>query len=88
MLNIWVSGTTGWTGRELVRGVLEAEDMTPARRIARAIPMGQYQGPLVSGARCAPLAAWGGITGVVRGLDKLLFGAASRPWIAGAGHPV
>ncbi len=30
----------------------------------------------------------GGITGVVCGLDKLLFGAASRPWIAGAGHPV
>jgi hypothetical protein len=26
MLNICVSAATGWTGRELVHGVLEAED--------------------------------------------------------------
>ncbi len=35
MLNICVSGATGWTGRELVRGVLEAEDMTLASAVAR-----------------------------------------------------
>ncbi len=56
-MNIWVSEATGWTGRELVRGVLEAEDPTLASAI----------------------------TGVVRGSDKLLFGAARRAGIAGAG---
>ncbi len=35
MLNICVSGATGWTGRELVRGVLEAEDMTLTGAVAR-----------------------------------------------------
>ena len=35
MLNICVSGATGWTGRELVGGVLEAEDMTLASAVAR-----------------------------------------------------
>ncbi len=35
MLNICVSGATGWTGRALVRGVLEAEDMTHASAVAR-----------------------------------------------------
>jgi 4-hydroxy-tetrahydrodipicolinate reductase len=35
MLNICVSGATGWTGRELVRGVLEAEDMTLVSAVAR-----------------------------------------------------
>ncbi len=48
MLKIWVSGAAGWAGRELVCGVLEAEEVTLASVVAR----------------------------LVRGLDKLLFGAA------------
>ena len=35
MLNICVSGATGWTGQELVRGVLEAEDLALAGAVAR-----------------------------------------------------
>jgi 4-hydroxy-tetrahydrodipicolinate reductase len=35
MLNICVSGATGWTGRELVRGVVEAGDMTLTGAVAR-----------------------------------------------------
>ncbi|MCH8810062.1 MAG: 4-hydroxy-tetrahydrodipicolinate reductase, partial [Proteobacteria bacterium] len=35
MLNICISGATGWTGQELVRGVIEAEDLELASAVAR-----------------------------------------------------
>jgi 4-hydroxy-tetrahydrodipicolinate reductase len=49
MLNICVSGATGWTGRELVRGVIEAEDMTLASAVARQAA-GQDVGAALGGA--------------------------------------
>ncbi len=49
MLNICVSGATGWTGRELVRGVLEAEDMTLTSAVARQAA-GQDLGEALGGA--------------------------------------
>ncbi len=35
MLNICISGATGWTGQELVRGVIEAEDLELTSAVAR-----------------------------------------------------
>ncbi len=35
MLNICISGATGWTGQELVRGVIEADDLELASAVAR-----------------------------------------------------
>ncbi len=35
MLNICISGATGWTGQELVRGVIEAADLALASAVAR-----------------------------------------------------
>lgn len=35
MLNVCVSGATGWTGRELTLAVLDAEDMTLSSAVAR-----------------------------------------------------
>ncbi len=35
MLKICISGATGWTGQELVRGVIEAEDLELASAVAR-----------------------------------------------------
>ena len=52
MLNICVSGATGWTGRELVRGVIEAEDMTLAGAVARQAA-GQDVGAALGGAPSA-----------------------------------
>ena len=49
MLNICVSGATGWTGRELVRGVLEGEDMTLANAVAGQAA-GQDVGAVLGGA--------------------------------------
>lgn len=35
MLNVCVAGASGWTGREVARGVLEAQDMTLVAALAR-----------------------------------------------------
>ncbi len=61
MLDICISGATGWTGSELVRGVLAAPDLNLSSAVARA-SAGKDVGTVI-----------GEITGLVRGLDNLLF---------------
>ena len=47
MLRVCVAGVTGWTGREVALGVLDAEDMALAGAVARLVQPRQADPALV-----------------------------------------